>query len=108
MSQNKELFWWMGSILTGTCLLIAGVIAHDHQIDKCIVDHIFDFHLDADHAMQDIDADKFRKEVEERMRHDNNRRCEEWAEEMRGWYRDDNNSASDDRGTLDRPGDSRD
>ena len=109
MSDNGKLLGWLLGIFTTAFLLIAGVIAHDRGTDQAIIDHIFDFHLDYDSAMSDIEADKFRKEVEDRTQAQNEQRREEWASEVREWWKDGNSSSShDDRGTVDRPGDSRD
>jgi hypothetical protein len=109
MSENKKLLWWIGSIFSASCLLIVGVIAHDRGLDTAIIDHVFDFHLDPDSVRSDIEADKFKRDVQARVQAENDKRREEWASEVREWWRDGNGSNDDsDRGTVDRPGDSRD
>lgn len=72
-----------------------GVMAHDRQIDKCAVDHLFDFHLDADHIMQELEADKAKKDVESLMQKNSDKRQKEWACEVREWWKDGSSSSSE-------------
>lgn len=100
MSDNNKLVAWIIGIFTSAFLLVIGVMAHDRQVERCIVDHLFDFHIDADHALSDIQKDRFRKDVEERMNQESHSRQKEWASEVREWWRDGPNYASDDRGAY--------
>lgn len=99
MDLNKQLLWWMGGIFGSSTLLVIGVVAHDRQIDKCIVDHLFDFHLDSDHVKEEAAKDKFNKECEKRSEKEAAARRQAWADEVRSWYND-NDRSHNERGTL--------
>lgn len=97
MRENKKLIYWMLGIFSTTFLLIIGVMAHDRQIDKCIVDHLFDFHLDVEHIQEEHEKDKINREEEKKIQEDNLRRQQEWADEIRSCWRD--SDSSDGEGT---------
>lgn len=102
MSDNNKLIAWLIGIFGSAFLLVVGVWAHDRHVEQCIVDHLFDFHLDADHITQDIERDSFRRDVQERVAKENKERQQRWADEIREWWRDGLAESSDDRGTYGR------
>jgi hypothetical protein len=95
MSENKKLIYWILGIFSATFLLIVGVMAHDRGIDIAIVDHLFHFHVD-EHAI---------REELDRMTHekaDKDARREEWVNDIRGCWRD-NDDYGRDVGTVGPP-----
>jgi hypothetical protein len=91
MEQNKQLAWWMGSILFCSIALVGGVMAHDRGIDQAIVDHLFDFHFDPQHALE---QDRDRYEAERRKEEARQRHYDEFCKELESWSRDSDNSSS--------------
>ena len=96
MSENRQLLYWLASIFTGAFLLVTFVVAHDRQIDKCIVDHLFHFHID-DHAVRE-ELDRMTQE-----KRDRESRTKEWVNDIRCWKDRDSDDYGSDIGTVGPP-----
>ena len=85
MSDMKILGLSVGSMVVTAFLLVIGVWAHDRHVENCAIDHLFDFHLDYDHVMEDVKKDTNRKELERRMEERSLQRQQQWADDIRDW-----------------------
>lgn len=91
MDQNKQLGWWIGSIMFCALALVVGVMAHDRGVDQAIIDHLFDFHFDAGHVQEEIERHKAQEEVDRIVQAERQRRYNEFADEVMGFWRDSDN-----------------
>lgn len=81
MSHNKIIGYFC-FITIGLGLLLVPIInAWEDHPDIGFIDHLLDFHLDYDHVLED-----FHRDMEEKA--DRERRCAEWAQDIRDGYRD--------------------
>lgn len=101
MDLNKQLYWWLATIMFCTLVLVGGVIAHDRGIDQAMIDHLLDFHLD---VQERLEEDRDRYEADKIIEAEKQRRYNEFSDEVSGWWRDSGDSgSSSDRGTYTPP-----
>ena len=93
MEQNKLLIHLIIGIFCVCFSLTIRAIAHDRL---AIVDHFFDFHINKEAILDEVD--RLREEKQER-----DRRTKEWCDDIKRWGREDSSSYSDDRGTTGPP-----
>lgn len=104
MSENRSLAYWIMGIFSVALLLIVGVVAHDKGIDQAIIDHLFDFHFDAEHVQQEIENDRIQRDVDRAVQAERERRHNAFADEIMGFWRDsDNCSGGNNEGTYTPP-----
>lgn len=102
MTEHKKFLWTLFSIFSGAFLLVLGVFAHDRGADQAVIDHFFDFHLDMDKVQEQLEEDKFNRDVQAQIQAENDKRREEWTAEVRELWGG-NSSRDNDCGTVSPP-----